>query len=559
MEYVVFLGAMLAFILFLTVQAAWVSRKQDKWFEKKLREDYGKAPEKKYRPGQLERIGCYFRKHPVEGQIDDITWNDLNMDDIFIRMNHALSAAGEEYLYFALRTPHRDPEALKALEAMTEYFSKHEDERVRIQMLMRRLGGNGKYSLYDYLEYLSALGKRSNLKHILLDAAFLPLIVLCFFMPSVAFTCMGILMVYNITTYFREKKEIDPYIVSFAYVMRLLDVCGKLSQMHLPVCEENWRIIRSHRAQMSRMRRGSFWVLSGSRGGNGGSPLDAIMDYVRMAFHVDLIEFNKMLYELNRHLEDVDALVGQVGLLETAISVGAYRASLKNGWCLPEFSSDGELILTEMYHPLIANPVKNSISTRRGVLLTGSNASGKSTFLKTVAVCSVLSQTINTCPAERFQSPFYRIYSSMSLRDDIDSGESYYIVEIKAMKRILDAAKQEGRVLCFVDEVLRGTNTVERIAASTQILKSLAADNLLCFAATHDIELTELLQDEYENYHFEEDVRDGDVLFNYKLLHGKAVTRNAIRLLEIMGYDASIIERAKRQAERFVTTGRWEM
>lgn len=559
MEYVVFLGTMVLFVLFVIAKGIWDSKRQDKWFEGKLRKEYGNGPEKTYKPGQLERISCYFRKHPGEGQIDDITWNDLNMDEIFMGMNHAFSAAGEEYLYYTLRTPCTTREQLERLEELTSYFHTHEDDRVRVQMLMRKLGGNGKYSLYDYLEYLSALGKRSNLKHILLDAAFLPLIVLCFFVPSAAFTCMGILMVYNITTYFREKKEIDPYIVSFAYVMRLLDVCGKLSQMHLPVCEENWRIIRSHRARMSRMRRGSFWVLSGSRGGNGGSPLDAIMDYVRMAFHVDLIEFNKMLYELNRHLEDVDVLVGQVGLLETAISVGAYRASLKNGWCIPEFVTDGELSLEECYHPLIKAPVKNTITTSRGVLLTGSNASGKSTFLKTVAICSVLSQTINTCPAERFQSPFYRIYSSMSLRDDIDSGESYYIVEIKAMKRILDAAKQEGRVLCFVDEVLRGTNTVERIAASTQILKSLAADNLLCFAATHDIELTELLQEEYENYHFEEDVRDGDVFFNYKLLHGKAVTRNAIRLLEIMGYDASIIEQAKRQAERFVTTGRWEL
>ena len=112
-------------------------------------------------------------------------------------------------------------------------------------------------------------------------------------------------------------------------------------------------------------------------------------------------------------------------------------------------------------------------------------------------------------------------------------------------------------MLCFVDEVLRGTNTVERIAASTQILKSLSQTGILCFAATHDIELTELLQEDYDNYHFEEDVRDGDVFFNYKLKQGKASTRNAIKLLELMGYDRDIIEKASRQAERFVTEGTW--
>ena len=79
-------------------------------------------------------------------------------------------------------------------------------------------------------------------------------------------------------------------------------------------------------------------------------------------------------------------------------------------------------------------------------------------------------------------------------------------MEIKALKRILTAAEQTGcPVLCFVDEVLRGTNTVERIAASSEILKYLKDKNVLCFAATHDIELTAILSGCYDNYHFQED------------------------------------------------------
>ena len=235
-------------------------------------------------------------------------------------------------------------------------------------------------------------------------------------------------------------------------------------------------------------------------------------------------------------------------------------------YCVPELMEEDEadqkeaFCVKDAYHLLIKEPVKNSVSTDRGVLLTGSNASGKSTFLKTVALNAIFAQTIHTCMAAEYKAPFFEIYSSMSLRDSIDSGESYYIVEIKALKRILDVAENSDRhVLCFVDEVLRGTNTVERIAASTQILKSLAGSRLLCFAATHDIEMTELLKDYYANYHFEEDIRDGDVFFNYKLMQGKATTRNAIKLLEIMGYDASIIAKAADQAERFVRTGNWEL
>ena len=148
--------------------------------------------------------------------------------------------------------------------------------------------------------------------------------------------------------------------------------------------------------------------------------------------------------------------------------------------------------------------------------------------------------------------------SSMALSDDLDSGESYYIVEIKSLKRIVDAAATGNvRVLCFIDEVLRGTNTVERIAASTEILKNLAENNVMCFAATHDIELTDLLSAHYDNYHFSEEVTDGNVIFSYIIQKGKATSRNAIKLLEIIGYDKNIINKAEQRAERFIETGVW--
>ncbi len=295
------------------------------------------------------------------------------------------------------------------------------------------------------------------------------------------------------------------------------------------------------------------------RGQSGGNILEAILDYIRMIFHVDLLKFNHMLKHLRKHIEDVDALIGTVGFLETSIAIGIFRTSLKEGYCLPEFGDEGRLTMEAGYHPLISGPVKNGIDAERGVLLTGSNASGKSTFLKTAAVNAVFAQTIHTCTADRFRTAFWQVYSSMALRDDLGAGESYYMVEIKALKRILDAAGKGTKVLCFVDEVLRGTNTVERIAASTQILKSLRGSEILCFAATHDIELTRLLEEEYDNYHFSEVVRDGDVMFDYKLQSGSATTRNAIRLLELMGYAPEIIERAYRQAESFMETGEWKM
>ena len=174
----------------------------------------------------------------------------------------------------------------------------------------------------------------------------------------------------------------------------------------------------------------------------------------------------------------------------------------------------------------------------------------------------MLAQTIHTCLADHYEAPVLRIYSSMALKDDLLGGQSYYMVEISSIKRILDQVKLAGEeqchVLCFVDEVLRGTNTVERIAASTQIMKMLSADNTMCFAATHDVELTKLLQDEYENYHFEERIVEDDIFFPYKLLMGPATTRNAIALLKMLGYDERITAEAEAMAEEFLASGSWQ-
>ena len=102
-------------------------------------------------------------------------------------------------------------------------------------------------------------------------------------------------------------------------------------------------------------------------------------------------------------------------------------------------------------------------------------------------------------------------------------------------------------------------HTVERIAASTEILELLAGQNAFCFAATHDIELTELLKKQYDNYHFEEQVEEDDVIFDYRLREGKAMTRNAIKLLHMIGYDPKIVERAQERVEHFVEHGSWQM
>lgn len=562
MEFVVFAGVLLFLFLFMIVQELMQAKKEEKMFRNSLLEKYGKEPPKEYSLERFARLDSYLERHKEEKQLDDITWNDLGMDEVFCRIDRTLSAAGEEYLYFTLRNIFCGKEKLDHLEEVTGWFLEQDDTRIRVQLLLKKLGHLGKYSLYDYLDNLDYLGERNNRKILLLNLLYLLFASLLFVQPAVGILGIVVCMLGHILTYFREKKVIEPYITSFAYVLRMIDVCEELGRQKIPVYKRELEDLNEALKSLRELKRGSFWVMAGNQGKIGGNPLDIIADYLRMILHLDIWQFNLMLRKLRLKTNEVDRLLGITGYLDMAISVGGFRRSLE-GYCIPQLEENANKVYLHMeggWHPLLTHPVKNSIRADRGVLLTGSNASGKSTFLKMVAVNAVLAQTIHTCTAESYHAPVFRIFSSMALRDSIQNGESYYIVEIRSLKRILDAAQTEtAPVLSFVDEVLRGTNTVERIAAATQILIHLSESGVLCFTATHDIEMTELLKDCYDNYHFEEVIRDGDISFPYELLPGRAGTRNAIRLLALMGYDKEITERAATQAEDFIQTGKWSV
>ena len=287
--------------------------------------------------------------------------------------------------------------------------------------------------------------------------------------------------------------------------------------------------------------------------------LDIIAEYFKMFFLRDLIQFEKTNIIISRNNNALKDIYEFVGMIDSCIAIASYRESLTY-YTRPVFINSNqrkELDFIDIYHPLISDPVSNSCKVAKSILITGSNASGKSTFLRTVAINSILAQTIYTCLAEEYKSSFFKTYTSMSIKDSLKSNDSYYIAEIKSLKRIVDSIDNEIPCICFIDEILRGTNTVERISASSEVLNYIANKNCICISATHDIELTNILHNTFENYHFQEYIEDDEILFDYTLYKGKSETRNAIKLLSIMGYDSDVILRAEKRAENFLDSGIW--
>jgi DNA mismatch repair ATPase MutS len=202
-------------------------------------------------------------------------------------------------------------------------------------------------------------------------------------------------------------------------------------------------------------------------------------------------------------------------------------------------------------HPLIDEAVPNDISLAagRGVIVTGSNMSGKSTFLRTVGVNIVLAQTVHTCLTSSYRAPVLDVQSCIGRSDDLLAGKSYYLVEVEQVIARLRASEGSAQHLFILDELFRGTNAVERIAAGEAVLRELLVANgspkpHFVFAATHDAELVGMLDDLYSPFHFADRMSDEGLVFEYRLQPGPATTRNAIALLASRGAPASVVARA---------------
>jgi len=241
-------------------------------------------------------------------------------------------------------------------------------------------------------------------------------------------------------------------------------------------------------------------------------------------------------------IEDVFMFVGEI---DAICSIASLRCGLKD-FCIPEIS-DGQkrLFARDVYHPLIENCVKNNLEVKgKSILLTGSNMSGKTSFIRTIALNVITGLTLNTCFAEHFSMPGMRIFSAIRISDDLMNDRSYYFEEVVTIKEMLDNSTIGNLNLFLLDEIFKGTNTVERISAGKAVLSSLNKDNNIVFVSTHDIELADLLKQEYDLYHFSEIVNHKTVDFDYKLKIGKLKNRNAIKILQLNDYPESIIQEA---------------
>ena len=548
----------LGVVLFFMVEYRIELKRKEKRQREKNRNLWGRLSEKRYTKDQLQMIASYHHGQASRFSIDDITWNDLSMDEVFMSLNTTYSSVGEEYLYRTLRTPVFSVEELEKRSTLADVFEGNQKAREDVAFYLSCMGKNYRIPFTEYITRLMELNVGNSVLHLILLMLLVVSAILTIAKPDYGMPMLIIILLVNIASYYKEKGRVEPFFICIQRIAQLSDSAEKIAALRVPQMEDMTGELLTVTKQIKRDLRGAGMIQTG--GSMGGSLIDVILDYLRMITHIDLIAFNHIFRSLKLREKEIFHLIDLVGRLELALVTASLREALPV-WCRPDLSGiKPKLDAENLYHPLICDAIPNSINTEHHVLLTGSNASGKSTFLKSVAINAILAQTLYMTAASRYRSAWFKVYSSMALSDNLFEGESYFIVEIKSLKRIIDnVSASDYPVLCFVDEVLRGTNTVERIAASAQILKSFEGKSALCFAATHDIELTTLLASYYDNYHFTEEVCENDISFPYLLKKGPATSRNAIKLLSVMGYEGNLTQKAEETAKRFLESGKWSL
>ena len=208
---------------------------------------------------------------------------------------------------------------------------------------------------------------------------------------------------------------------------------------------------------------------------------------------------------------------------------------------LPDFQKDA-LMAQDINHPLISGgkSVGNDYSAQdhRIALITGSNMAGKSTFLRTVGINAVLAYAGAVVCAKQFALPIYQLVTYMRIKDSLNESTSTFKAELDRMKFILDRVSDIKDSFFLIDEMLRGTNSVDKYLGSKAIIKKLIALDGRGMLATHDLQLSELVN-EYpmvlKNFHFDIQVKGSEMLFDYKLKDGACTIFNASMLLKGIG------------------------
>jgi DNA mismatch repair ATPase MutS len=516
--------------------------KRKKGINERLKESFGKLKDDSF---DFELIQKYFRdKDNSEAYqiLSDKTCKDLDFDDLFMFLDRTNSKVGQQYLYNTLRTIKRDEEQSKLNEELISELSKNSELRISLQKKIEKLNRKDAYYITTLFqeEHINPPKWFFIIKY--LSFASLALVLLASFDTVFFMLLLGVFCV-NFVIHYWNKNNLLHYINSIPQLVRLNHVASDLFDNPLfkkldPNLPKSIKLINEVKSRMS------FFQLELKLQGDFEIIFWSLFEIFKTLFLLEPLLLFGVLKRLNTKREEIENVFRFVGHIDMLISIASFRNGLET-YCTPVINTKNQISVNEITHPLISDCTANSINiSEKSILLTGSNMSGKTSFIRTIGLNVITGLTINTCFAKSMTFPLLKVFSAIRISDDLMNDKSYYFEEVLTIKEMITESINTERNLFLLDEIFKGTNTVERISGGKAVLSALTKNNNIVLVSTHDIELTDMLSDEYELYHFSEIVNNKTIGFDYKLKEGKIKNRNAIRILEMNEYPKEVVREA---------------
>ena len=252
----------------------------------------------------------------------------------------------------------------------------------------------------------------------------------------------------------------------------------------------------------------------------------------------DYFIVRRFLLWQDRYMMRIEDWIDAVSHFDALVSMATFRYNE------PE-TTDAELVDADevvyeahgLYHPFLGQQaVSNdfSISDQHYYIITGANMAGKSTFLRSVGINYVLATCGMPVFADRLRVSLFSLFSSMRTTDDLAHGISYFNAELLRLQQLIETCRQNSHTLIILDEILKGTNSLDKLNGSRLFLQSVLALPITGIIATHDLALSEMQQehpDRFHNYCFEIRLSD-EITYTYRLSEGVARNQNATYLLK---------------------------
>jgi MutS domain V len=474
------------------------------------------------------------------GVVDDKTWSDLEFPRLFRVIDTTITPIGRQYLFERLRTHEYATEEMdRRLHAYDVLGSKRK-LREDIQLALQQLNIDSAAYIADLL--LGPEPERLRQSGLVVPCMLLAIGAIILAIAHLVPVWLWLIPIaINVTINFRVDAKLGQNVDALLECGRMLGVAHRIAAVRSDGSFEYLSRLKSEAGARKGLQSQVTWLAELDRI-RSIPVLGGVVEIVNSFFLLKLAIYTRSIERFSRSRAQWVSTFQLIGAVDASIAVANFLCR-HPVHCRPSVVGEHEIRIENGYHALISKPVGNSIElVNRSALVTGSNMTGKTTFIKMIAMNVVLGHTLGICLADQATLPRSPVRALVRGDQAVETGKSRYFAEAEAIRDFIDESAAGDCSIFILDEPFSGTNTVERIAIGKAVLSAISA-NAQILVTTHDVELQHLLGDRFELFYFQEDPTV-ESFFDHRLHSGASTQRNAIRVLERLGYPTAIIAEA---------------